>query len=176
MLVVSISFAALLYFGSEIYQKAPPLPTQVANEDGTVLINGQDIKDGQNVWQSIGGQEIGSVWGHGAYTAPDWTADYIHREAIFMLDKWAQQAYHQPYDRLNKEIQAIEPSSFNAVMGGDYTKSHLNQHQKSDDPDVFFDRPHGRSNLLLHQRILYGGLRCFFFGPRMEECHDTYAD
>ncbi|SEA60392.1 nitric oxide reductase, NorZ apoprotein [Arachidicoccus rhizosphaerae] len=106
IIVVSVSFAALLYFGTEIYQKAPPFPSQVVSQDGTLLINGQDIKDGQNVWQSIGGQEVGSIWGHGAYTAPDWTADYIHREALFILNKWAAQDYSEPYDQLSKEIQA----------------------------------------------------------------------
>lgn len=106
ILVVGISFTALLYFGSEIYQKAPPLPSRVVNDSGNVLIDGQDIKDGQNVWQSIGGQEVGSVWGHGAYTAPDWTADYIHREAEFILDKWAQKDYGKKYDQLGAEVQA----------------------------------------------------------------------
>ena len=89
--VILISFAVLLYFGSEIYQKAPPVPEQVVDKSGNILFTGQDIKDGQNVWQSIGGQEIGSVWGHGAYVAPDWTADYLHMEAQFLLNKWSQE-------------------------------------------------------------------------------------
>jgi nitric oxide reductase subunit B len=25
---------------------------------------------------------VGSVWGHGAYQAPDWSADWLHREAV----------------------------------------------------------------------------------------------
>jgi nitric oxide reductase subunit B len=45
-------------------------------------------KDGQNVWQSIGGQTVGSIWGHGAYIAPDWTADYLHRNLFFCLTNW----------------------------------------------------------------------------------------
>ena len=36
---------------------------------------------GRQVWQSIGGQQLGSIWGHGSYVAPDWTADWLHREA-----------------------------------------------------------------------------------------------
>ncbi|MET3115710.1 nitric oxide reductase large subunit [Pedobacter sp. CG_S7] len=80
ILVTTISFAVLGYYGYEIYQKAPPLPGRVITTDGKVIFEGQDIKDGQNVWQSIGGQEVGSVWGHGAYLAPDWTADWLHRE------------------------------------------------------------------------------------------------
>jgi len=66
----------LLYFGKVIYRPAPPMPDKVVTTSGTVLFTGQDIKDGQNVWQSMGGQELGTVWGHGAYQAPDWSADW----------------------------------------------------------------------------------------------------
>ncbi|MBT3602472.1 MAG: hypothetical protein HN521_05325, partial [Candidatus Latescibacteria bacterium] len=63
-LVVMVgSFSVLGYFGAEIYRKAPPIPTQVVTTEGKVLFTGQDIRDGQNVWQSIGGQELGTVWG-----------------------------------------------------------------------------------------------------------------
>ncbi|WP_436417446.1 nitric-oxide reductase large subunit [Petrimonas sulfuriphila] len=89
LLVVGISFAVLLFYGNQIYQKAPPVPEQVVDESGNVLFTGSNIKDGQNVWQSMGGQEVGTVWGHGAYVAPDWTADYLHREAQYLLNKWA---------------------------------------------------------------------------------------
>ena len=71
--VISLSFLVLGYYGTEIYRKMPPIPKRVVTAEGTVLFTGQDIKDGQNVWQSIGGQEVGSIWGHGAYVAPDWT-------------------------------------------------------------------------------------------------------
>jgi nitric oxide reductase subunit B len=64
--VVVGSFAVLGYYGLEIYRQAPPIPQRVVAEDGRVLFTGEQIKDGQNVWQSLGGQEVGSVWGHGA--------------------------------------------------------------------------------------------------------------
>ena len=51
---------------------------------------------GQNVWQSMGGMEVGSIWGHGSYVAPDWTADWLHRECVFILDDWARSEHgHQ---------------------------------------------------------------------------------
>ena len=87
--VITISFAVLLYFGREIYREAPPIPDKVVTPEGEVLFTGQEIKDGQNVWQSLEGQELGTVWGHGAYQAPDWTADWIHKEAVYMLDQLA---------------------------------------------------------------------------------------
>ena len=87
--VIGLSFLVLGYFGSEIYRKAPPIPKRVVTTDGQVLFTEQDIKDGQNVWQSTGGQQVGSIWGHGAYVAPDWSADWLHREAVWLLDRWA---------------------------------------------------------------------------------------
>ncbi|MDZ4807148.1 MAG: nitric-oxide reductase large subunit [Bacteroidota bacterium] len=105
-LVVGISFSILIYFGYEIYQQAPPIPESVVTTEGKVLFTGQDIKDGQNVWQSMGGQEVGSIWGHGAYLAPDWTADWLHREAIIILDEWASKIGSTSYKTLDIENQA----------------------------------------------------------------------
>jgi len=104
--VVVGSFAILGYWGGELYRKAPPRPQRVVTTDGRVLFAGSDILDGQNVWQSMGGQQIGSVWGHGAYVAPDWSADWLHREATTLLDAWSQARYGQPFESLNPEAQA----------------------------------------------------------------------
>jgi nitric oxide reductase subunit B len=105
-LVMIISFAILGYYGGRIYQVMPPIPDRVVTEDGTELFTAQDIKVGQNVWQSIGGQEVGSIWGHGAYVTPDWNADWLHRESMFILDKWGNADFGQNYDDLNVEQQA----------------------------------------------------------------------
>lgn len=107
ILVLFISFSVLIFFGVEIYREAPPVPKRVTTPDGTVLFTGADIKDGQNVWQSIGGQELGTVWGHGAYVAPDWTADWLHREAVYMLDYWSEQEYGKPYKMQTDEMKAF---------------------------------------------------------------------
>lgn len=104
-MVIALSFGVLIYFGTEIYQQAPPVPTKVVDENGTVVYTGADIKNGQNVWQSTGGQELGSVWGHGSYVAPDWTADRLHREALIMLDLIAGQDYGKKYDGLDSGQQ-----------------------------------------------------------------------
>jgi len=106
ILVILFSFAILGYFGTEIYREAPPIPEKVVTDAGETVITAQQIRDGQNVWQSIGGQEIGTVWGHGAYKAPDWTADWLHREAEYLLDKYAREEYAVPYGSLDEEKQA----------------------------------------------------------------------
>ena len=105
-LVMVVSFAVLGIFGKEIYRQAPPIPGKTVDSEGKLLFTGQDIKDGQNVWQSMGGQEVGTIWGHGAYVAPDWSADWLHREALFMLEGWAQREAGKPFAELGSEVQA----------------------------------------------------------------------
>src|SRR5215208_425324 len=105
-LIFVCSFAILGWIGTEIFRQAPPLPREVVTTDGTVLIKEGEVSNGQNVWQAMGGMEVGSVWGHGSYVAPDWTADYLHREAVFVLDLWAKQEFQQAYDILDAEHQA----------------------------------------------------------------------
>ena len=104
--VITLSLLVLGYYGLEIYRTAPPVPKRVVTTDGRVLFTGQDIKDGQNVWQSMGGQQVGSIWGHGAYVAPDWSADWLHREAVWLLDHWATQAGSKTYAQTDAETQA----------------------------------------------------------------------
>jgi nitric oxide reductase subunit B len=86
--------------------QAPPL-ADVYTTDGQLLFTGSSITDGQGVWQSIGGQEIGTVWGHGAYVAPDWSADWLHRESNILLDTWATRAGAPNFAALGVDQQAI---------------------------------------------------------------------
>jgi nitric oxide reductase subunit B len=104
--VLVVSFTVLGWIGTRIYQAAPPIPERVETPDGQVVIGAGEITRGQNVWQSLGGMEVGSIWGHGSYAAPDWTADFLHREALFILDAWAQAEHGQPYAKLPAEPQA----------------------------------------------------------------------
>lgn len=83
------SFSVLLWSGGEIRRNAAPMPERVVAEDGTVIYTRADIERGRQVWQSMGGMQLGSIWGHGAYVAPDWSADWLHREAVAILDGWA---------------------------------------------------------------------------------------
>ncbi|WMT18255.1 nitric-oxide reductase large subunit [Parageobacillus toebii] len=106
-LVFVISFAILGYYGGEIYQTMPPIPKRVVTSTGTVLFTEKEIKEGQNVWQSMGGQEVGSIWGHGAYVAPDWNADWLHREAMWILNKYAADQFGKSYDELDEEKKAM---------------------------------------------------------------------
>ena len=100
------SFGVLGWIGTRIYQEMPPIPERVVAADGREVIGSGEIGRGQNVWQSLGGMEVGSIWGHGSYVAPDWTADWLHREATAVLEEWSQSGYQKPYDALPAEEQA----------------------------------------------------------------------
>src|SRR5271157_4676626 len=105
-LVLAVSFAVLGGVGIKILTSAPPIPAQVLVAGGTALFDGRDIQDGQGVWQSIGGQEVGTIWGHGSYVAPDWSADWLHRECMFILNHWAGTDYKKDYENIEPEQQA----------------------------------------------------------------------
>src|SRR5688572_14321026 len=105
--VIVGSFAVLGYYGIEIYREAPPIPAKVVSASGKVIFTAEDIQDGQNVWQSTGGQQLGSIWGHGAYVAPDWSADWLHKEAMYLLDTWAKQEKGVNYEGLDEEGKAM---------------------------------------------------------------------
>ena len=161
--VILISFAVLLYFGSEIYQKAPPVPEQVVDKSGNVLFTGQDIKDGQNVWQSIGGQEIGSVWGHGAYVAPDWTADYLHMEAQFLLNKWSQKDHGVMFETLQTDEKAAIKSRLQTFL-------RVNTYDEAS-KSLVIDRE--RYEAFLHIHDYYSKL--FMNDPELKKLRADYA-
>src|ERR1700694_494594 len=104
--VLLFSFSVLGWVGTRIYQEAPPLPDTVVTTDGKVVIQSGEIGKGQNVWQAMGGMEVGSIWGHGSYVAPDWSADWLHRECVFILNEWARATYQKDYDKIEPEQQA----------------------------------------------------------------------
>lgn len=104
--VLIIGFSILGYLGTDVYHQAPPVPTAYVSQDGQVLFTKEDILHGQSAWQSTGGQSVGTVLGHGAYQAPDWTADWLHKEVSIMLDVKSQEAFGVLYNQLGPAQQA----------------------------------------------------------------------
>lgn len=100
------SFGILGWVGTEIFRQAPPIPREVVTTEGQVVIPAEMVSDGQNVWQAMGGMQMGSIWGHGSYVAPDWTADYLHRECLFILNHWSTVDFSKAYDDVTSEQKA----------------------------------------------------------------------
>jgi len=123
--VILGSFAVLGTVGRKMISQAPPIP-DVYSADGQLLFTGSTITDGQGVWQSIGGQEIGTIWGHGAYVAPDWSADWLHRESNILLDNWAQREGASNFAALNAEQQAALKARL-VTESGAWNECHRNR-------------------------------------------------
>lgn len=110
------SFSVMLWLGADLHQTAPPIPNRVVTDTGKVIYTRADIDRGRQVWQSAGGQQLGSIWGHGALIAPDWSADWLHREIEAMSELDARAETAEPYSMLDDadkaRIQAILKPQF----------------------------------------------------------------
>lgn len=115
------TFTILGFFGREVYRQAPPIYSEMRDSAGNLLYSKTDILDGQVIWQSIGGQQIGSIWGHGAYQAPDWTADWLHRELVHYQEIYSQKNWNKPFI----ETTPVEKMIIKSSLLEDYRHSKM---------------------------------------------------
>jgi len=88
LFILVVCFGVLIFGGYLIKRDKPPVPQRIIDQNNRVLITGENIKDGQNYYYSRGGQHIGTIWGHGSYLAPDWSADYLHRLGLYSAARY----------------------------------------------------------------------------------------
>ena len=159
-----VSFGVLLWAGTEIFRAAPPVPERVVSERGQVIYTKADIERGRQVWQSMGGMQLGSIWGHGAYVAPDWSADWLHREAEGVLDLWARaDGGVASYAQLPAERKAALQGRLQEMM-----------RKNTYDPatgtiTLTEDRVAALSNVAAHYESLFGN------DPATQELREAYA-
>ncbi|HEU6447384.1 MAG TPA: cbb3-type cytochrome c oxidase subunit I [Verrucomicrobiae bacterium] len=85
-LVMLFGFFVMGLLAYWTYTDQPPIPEKVVDENGNVLFTGKDVIAGQQLFFKNGLMEYGSVFGHGAYLGPDYTADYLHRAAQIAIE------------------------------------------------------------------------------------------
>jgi hypothetical protein len=90
ILVMIVGFAILSYMTVQTYRHAPPIPRRVVDEAGSAVMTREDIESGQEVFFKYGLMEHGTLWGHGAYLGPDYSAEYLHRLAETVRDAGVQ--------------------------------------------------------------------------------------
>jgi nitric oxide reductase subunit B len=86
LLTFVVGFAILGYLALRIHSEYAPVPGRVEDETGRLLVTGEEILQGQEAFLTHGLMQFGSVYGHGAYLGPDFTADYLHRQAELMRE------------------------------------------------------------------------------------------
>ncbi|MCH8619742.1 nitric-oxide reductase large subunit [Undibacterium sp. TS12] len=158
-----LSFSVLGWVGTEIYLTAPPIPKQVVSVDGTVLFSDGQVQRGQEAWLSAGGQQLGTVWGHGSYVAPDWSADWLHRESLALLEIWAQKEARTSFDQLSVGRQAELTARLKQEM-------RLNTYDPASDViTLSVDRAKAIEHVAQHYIALFGN------DPALEKLREQYA-
>ena len=84
LLTFVVGFAILGYLALRVHAEHAPVPGRVVDETGRLLMTREAILQGLEAFLTHGLMQFGSVYGHGAYLGPDFTADYLHRQAEFM--------------------------------------------------------------------------------------------
>src|SRR6187200_2546686 len=79
LIVMVLGFSGLIMITKLSYDNAPPIPTQVVDANDEVVFSGEDISNGQAVFLKYGLMNNGSIWGHGAYLGPDYSAEALHQ-------------------------------------------------------------------------------------------------
>ncbi len=106
VLVMAFGFTLLAVVTALTYSNAPPIPSRVVDEAGRTLFTGEDVLRGQEVFLEYGLMEHGTLWGHGAYLGPDYSAEYLHRLAEVSRDVLARGRHARPYAALDPDAAA----------------------------------------------------------------------
>jgi nitric oxide reductase subunit B len=104
ILTFVVGFAILAYLAIRIYRDHAPIPARITTEAGETFLTGEEIRRGQEHFLTYGLMEYGTVYGHGAYLGPDFTADYLHRAAVLMEEHYG--GGRAAADRMRDELRA----------------------------------------------------------------------
>ena len=96
MIVMVVGLAGLITITFLAYRNAPPIPARIVDANGTSLFTGEDISNGQALFLRYGLMDNGTIWGHGAYLGPDYSAEALHRIGEDTAAALAQRQYGQP--------------------------------------------------------------------------------
>jgi len=90
ILTFLFGFTVLGILAYVITTQHPPIPARVQDAAGTMLFTGEDVMAGQQLFQRLGLMQFGTIFGHGAYLGPDFTAQYLHQAALAATDYYTR--------------------------------------------------------------------------------------
>ncbi len=111
ILTYLVGFSILGFLAYLGYAEQPPIPARVLDANGGLIITRNDILDGMNVFERYGMMEYGTIYGHGAYLGPDFTTDYLHREALYLRARYAQTG--APESAATRVIAELHANTYN---------------------------------------------------------------
>ena len=106
LLVMIFGFSVLTVVTVLTYTNAPPVPRQIVDPAGRVFYTGAEIEQGQGVFLKHALMEHGTLWGHGAYLGPDYTAEHLHREVGILREVLAESRFGKAFADLSAGNQA----------------------------------------------------------------------
>jgi nitric oxide reductase subunit B len=101
ILIMIFGFAVLIWMAVSAHLDAPPIPEKVVRLSGESIFNREDILKGQQIFLKYGLMENGSIWGHGAYLGPDFSAEYLHILSLDTRETLAKQNFNRSFNELN---------------------------------------------------------------------------
>jgi len=105
VIVMIVGFAGLILMSLRAYQNAPPIPVKTVAL-GEVVFTAEDIAEGQEVFLKYGLMDNGTIWGHGGYLGPDFSAQTLHGLASYSAGRIAQSRFQTTYSNLRENEKA----------------------------------------------------------------------
>jgi nitric oxide reductase subunit B len=105
--VMVIGFGVLILLTIKVHHDAPPIPDQVVDARGALVFDKSDIQRGQEVFLKYGLMDNGSIWGHGGYLGPDFSASYLHNLAVHLEESLAGRRYGRPPSELSDDDRVV---------------------------------------------------------------------
>ncbi|MFZ0614059.1 MAG: cbb3-type cytochrome c oxidase subunit I [Desulfobacterales bacterium] len=166
LLVFVVGMFGLIFMSVQAYRLAPPVPERVVDSGGNTIFGRQDIEAGQQVFLKYALMQNGSIWGHGSYLGPDFSAQYLHDLSLETGQTIAKQEFGKDlsaldeaqrtlvdariaiylkenrYDPASKELTFIdaEKTSFQKQLAA-WTKYFQHPTSNSGLPDNYIDDP-----------------------------------
>lgn len=105
VVILLLEFATLIWVTTGNYYRnsQPPIPEKVVDSTGLVVFTKTDIESGQQIFLKKALMNNGSIWGHGAYMGPDFSAQYLHNLAVDVRNEIALEKYSTGFSDLNPE-------------------------------------------------------------------------
>jgi nitric oxide reductase subunit B len=116
LITLVLGFAVLIYVTRHAYDYAPPIPAEAVDPAGATVFTAADVAQGQEVFLKYGLMDNGSIWGHGGYLGPDFSALYLHRVAQDLREALAQSRFDTAFEGLSRQQQAALDSEVAATL------------------------------------------------------------